>query len=97
MRLQRHGAHVPVVVIDEFQQLVNEGGITAERQLRSVIQTHRHVSYVFAGSKTRLLIDMTSDHARPFYKLGQMESAGRVAKVLLIMCEQPSLCREPSA
>jgi hypothetical protein len=69
-----------LVVIDEFQQLVTEGGITAERQLRSVIQTHQHLSYVFAGSKTRLLIDMTSDHARPFYKLGAALVLGPVPR-----------------
>jgi hypothetical protein len=59
-----------VVILDEFQQVVAEGGVTAERQLRAAIQTHEHVAYIFAGSKTRLLIDMTQDHGRAFYKLG---------------------------
>jgi hypothetical protein len=59
-----------VVILDEFQQVVAEGGMTAERQLRAVVQTHEHVGYIFAGSKTRLLIDMTQDHSRAFYKLG---------------------------
>ena len=36
-----------VVIIDEFQQLVTVGGLSAERQLRAVVQTHPHVSYVF--------------------------------------------------
>ena len=58
------------VVIDEFQQVVAAEGIVAERQLRSVVQTHRHVGYVFAGSATTLLMAMTSDHSRPFYRLG---------------------------
>src|SRR6185312_14537509 len=59
-----------VVVLDEFQQLVAEGGIKAERQLRAAVQTHQHVSYIFAGSKTRLLTDMTHHHGRPFYRMG---------------------------
>ena len=59
-----------VVILDEFQQVVTDGGLMAERQLRSVVQTHEHVGYIFAGSKTRLLVDMTQDHSRAFYKLG---------------------------
>ncbi len=58
------------VVIDEFQHLVETGGASAERQLRSAIQRHSRVGYVFAGSKTALLDDMTSNPARPFYRLG---------------------------
>ena len=66
------GSKKPVVVIlDEFQQVVREGGEAAERQIRAAIQRHRHVSYVFAGSKTRLLADLTSDPGRAFWKLGE--------------------------
>ena len=39
-------------------------------QIRSAIQQHRHVSYVFAGSATRMLADMTGKPNRPFYNLG---------------------------
>lgn len=59
-----------VVILDEVQQIVVEHGITAERQLRSVVQTHRHVGYIFAGSDTRLLTAMTQDADRPFHRLG---------------------------
>ena len=58
------------VVIDEFQSIVQKDGQGAERQLRSAIQQHRHVSYVFAGSATRMLADMTGKSNRPFYNLG---------------------------
>ncbi|HEX2205596.1 MAG TPA: ATP-binding protein [Longimicrobium sp.] len=58
------------VVIDEFQHVVEQEGIAAEQQIRAAIQKHRHVAYVFAGSKTRFLSDMTGDPARPFYRLG---------------------------
>lgn len=66
------------VVIDEFQQVVTTGGRDAEAQIRAAIQRHRHVGYVFAGSATRMLADMTSDPKRPFYKLGDV----RVISVL---------------
>ncbi|MHB8477813.1 MAG: AAA family ATPase [Steroidobacteraceae bacterium] len=69
-----------VVVLDEFQQLVAEGGVTAERQIRASVQTHQHVSYVFAGSKTRLLTDMTTHHARPFYRMGSSLFLGPIAR-----------------
>src|SRR5438876_303346 len=54
------------VVIDEFQKVIVEGGEDAEAQIRAAIQRHRNVGYVFAGSNTRLLADMTSDPRRPF-------------------------------
>ncbi len=57
------------LVLDEIQHLVADGA-DAERQLRAAVQEHRHVGYLFAGSDTRLLTAMTSDSARPFYRLG---------------------------
>jgi AAA+ ATPase superfamily predicted ATPase len=58
------------VILDEFQQIIEEGGTTAERQIRGTVQRHHHTAYVFAGSKTRMLADMTNDPARAFWKLG---------------------------
>lgn len=58
------------VILDEFQQVIVEGGESAERQLRGTVQRHHHTAYVFAGSKTRMLADMTQDAGRPFWKLG---------------------------
>jgi hypothetical protein len=58
------------IIIDEFQAIILEGGEKAEGQIRVAIQDHHHVSYVFAGSRTRMLADMTNDHSRPFYRLG---------------------------
>jgi uncharacterized protein (UPF0147 family) len=60
-----------VVILDEVQQIVVEHGIAAERQLRSTVQQHRHLGYIFAGSATRLLTEMTSDPDRPFYRMGE--------------------------
>ena len=72
------------VVLDEFQQLVASGGIKAERQIRASVQTHQHVSYIFAGSKTRLLTDMTSQHARPFYRMGSSLFLGPVPRAAFV-------------
>ena len=58
-----------VVVLDEFQEvkdlLPNDG---FERVMRSAIQSHRNVSYIFLGSRYHMLRRMFTDHNRPFYK-----------------------------
>lgn len=66
------------VIIDEFQEIVERGGPSAEAQIRAAIQRHTHVGYVFAGSKTRLLADMVSDASRPFYRLGTVHFLGPI-------------------
>ena len=44
-----------VVVFDEFQQILEYGNDQVERKLRSVIQNHRHVGYIFLGSRKHLI------------------------------------------
>lgn len=68
--LAKESGREVVVILDEVQRVVVEHGLAAERQLRSTIQQHAHVGYVFAGSATRLLNEMTSHPNRPFYRLG---------------------------
>lgn len=75
------GIRKPVlVIIDEFQQVVRDGGETAERQIRAAIQKHKHVSYIFAGSKTRLMADLTGDPGRAFWKLGERRFLGPIPR-----------------
>jgi hypothetical protein len=68
------------VVLDEFQHVVLEGGEAAERQLRAAVQRHRHLAYVFSGSKTRLLAQMTGDASRAFWKLGERYFLGPIPR-----------------
>jgi uncharacterized protein len=68
------------LIIDEFQRLIEIGGRQAEAQIRAAIQRHKHVGYVFAGSKTRMLTDMTMDATRPFYRLGTIRFIGPVPR-----------------
>lgn len=68
------------IIIDEFQQVVSEDGLAGERALRAVVQRHQHLAYVFAGSATMLLTAMTSDHNRPFYRLGSKLFLGPVPR-----------------
>ena len=71
---------VTAVILDEFQHVVMEGGEPAERQLRAVVQRHRHLGYVFSGSKTRLLAQMTGDSSRAFWKLGERFFLGPIPR-----------------
>ncbi|MFT7553494.1 MAG: hypothetical protein ACI9BV_003829 [Rhodothermales bacterium] len=48
--------------------------------MRAAIQQHEHVAYVFAGSKTKMLAEMTGDVARPFYRLGARLFIGPVPR-----------------
>ncbi len=76
--LAREQEHPVGLIIDEFQAVILEGGEKAEGQIRAAIQDHRRVSYIFAGSRTRMLADMTSDQARPFWRLGGRLFLGRI-------------------
>jgi AAA+ ATPase superfamily predicted ATPase len=67
-----------VVVFDEFQEIMQFDGPVLERQMRAAIQHHRHVSYLFAGSKTHMLIDMIADETRPFYQMGTLMSLDKI-------------------
>ena len=74
-------SNVPVaLVLDEFQAIVEQGGIEAEEQIRSAVQRHKHVGYVFAGSKTRLMSDMVTGPNRPFYRMGSVLFLGPVPR-----------------
>ncbi len=61
-----------VIVIDEFQEVAELGlGARFERVMRSVIENHSEISYVFLGSKTHMLKRMFAKPSRPFYRSAQ--------------------------
>jgi hypothetical protein len=67
-----------VVVLDEFQEIMRIGGEDLERRLRAAIQHHSKVSYLFAGSKSHMLIDMVSEKTRPFYQMGTLMTLDKI-------------------
>jgi uncharacterized protein len=69
-RLAADAKRPTTLIIDEFQKVVELGGATTEAQIRAAVQRHTQVGFVFAGSKTTLLNDMTMNPARPFYRMG---------------------------
>jgi len=57
-----------VVIFDEFQEISQFNGKQFERKMRSFIQHHSEVCYIFMGSKTHIILEMFSDPERAFYK-----------------------------
>jgi AAA+ ATPase superfamily predicted ATPase len=67
-----------VVILDEFQEIeVFSDHFPLERIFRSCMQQHRHVTYLFLGSKTHLLQQMFSKRSRPFYQSAKTLSLGK--------------------
>lgn len=61
----------PIVVLDEFQEIVSfEKNIL--KQLRSVIQYHKHVNYVFLGSLESMMKAIFESKKSPFYHFGYL-------------------------
>jgi uncharacterized protein len=56
-----------VVVFDEFQEISQYDGSAFEKKLRSFIQHHNEVCYIFMGSKTQIILEMFQDPRRAFY------------------------------
>lgn len=75
----RGGPNV-VMVFDEFQQILEYGSDQVERKLRSVIQNHRNVGYIFLGSRKHLIQKMFMDRARPLYRAGGHYPLGPIAE-----------------
>ena len=73
---QQRGLQIGIV-LDEFQNIHGFGGESAEWHLRSVIERHRHVAYVAAGSELSLIEAMQGE-GRAFYKLFRLLHHGPI-------------------
>jgi hypothetical protein len=67
-----------VVIIDEFSDLPKYNGHTLEKAMRSEIQKHGHIGYIFSGSEQSVMLSMTRDRKRAFYKLGRIMDIGSI-------------------
>jgi AAA+ ATPase superfamily predicted ATPase len=67
-----------VVVIDEFSDLVKYDGQVLEKAMRSEIQLHSHVGYIFSGSEESVMLSMARDKKRAFYKMGRIMDLGPI-------------------
>jgi hypothetical protein len=78
-KLAKQGRNV-VIVLDEFQQVLEYGNDRVEKKLRSVIQNHRNVAYLFLGSRKHLIQKMFMDRSRPLYRAGAHYPLGPIAE-----------------
>jgi hypothetical protein len=59
--------------LDEFQEIQKLGGEKVDWRLRSAIQEHRNLNYIFTGSDHRIVSWMTRPKSPFFKQLDQME------------------------
>jgi AAA+ ATPase superfamily predicted ATPase len=69
-----------IIAFDEFQEVTKLNGDNFEKLLRSCIQHHGNVSYLFFGSKTHLLKDMFNNKNRAFYNSASVMSIGKISE-----------------
>lgn len=67
-----------IIAFDEFQEITKLNGENFEKLLRSGIQHHQNVSYLFLGSKTHILKDMFSSKNRAFYNAAAIMSINTI-------------------
>jgi hypothetical protein len=82
-----------VVVFDEFQQILETDGDKTQRRLRTAIQTHKHIAYLFVGSKKHLIHDMFSNPNLPFYRSGKLFPLGKISSAEIVKTVKDSFER----
>lgn len=73
-----------VIIIDEFSDLEKYNGRTLEKALRSEIQKHSHIGYIFSGSEQSVMLSMIQDSKRAFYKLGRIMALGPIKRATYV-------------
>jgi len=63
--------HKLVIAFDEFQEVANYTEEGFEKRLRSFIQQHSNICYIFSGSRQHLITEMFNSNNRAFYKLAE--------------------------
>lgn len=69
-----------VVMFDEFQEIASLDGVSLLKAMRSKMQTHKHVSYVFAGSKRHLLMTIFEEEEGAFFKSAKSMELGPIPR-----------------
>ncbi|MCF8219506.1 MAG: ATP-binding protein [Bacteroidales bacterium] len=69
-----------IIAFDEFQEITKLNGENFEKLLRSQLQKHENVSYIFFGSKPHLLKDMFNNKNRAFYNAAYIMNLEKMAE-----------------
>jgi len=60
-----------VIAFDEFQEVAGYTEDGFEKRLRSSIQQHSNICYIFSGSQQHLITDMFNSSSQAFYKMAE--------------------------
>jgi hypothetical protein len=82
--LARRKGRKLVVIIDELSDLVKYNGETLEKAMRSEIQQHQSIGYILSGSEESVMLSLTRDRKRAFYKLGRIMELGPIEREVYI-------------
>lgn len=69
-----------IVALDEFHEIRSLDSEQTEKLLRSKLQFHKNVSYIFSGSRFHVLQNMFETPGSPFYKSAKMWELQRIPK-----------------
>ena len=67
-----------LVVFDEFQEIANYSKGGFEKRLRSQIQKHSNIAYIFSGSQKHILLQMFNTSDRAFYQMATSYPLSRI-------------------
>jgi len=66
-----------IVVLDEFQEIFRIGN-GLDRFLRSIMQNHNHINYIFMGSSESMIREIFERKKSPFYHFGSLMVLGKI-------------------
>lgn len=69
----------PVVIFDEFQE-ARQIDTQLLSQMRSIMQHHKHVNYIFLGSQESAIKDIFENKKSPFYHFGMVQVLEKIPK-----------------
>lgn len=68
-----------IIILDEFQE-ARRISPDLLKQLRSIIQHHKYINYVFLGSQESLMRDIFEKKKSPFYHFGMLMLLGKIPR-----------------
>lgn len=60
-----------IIAFDEFQEIHLFNGLRLEKLMKARFERHKYVSYIFAGSKRHLLLEIFSREDRPLFRFAR--------------------------
>ena len=69
-----------IVVLDEFQE-IKDIAANLDRQMRSIMQTQKHINYILLGSQESMMTDIFENKKSPFYHFGELMRLGKLPRL----------------